>query len=78
MQDYDAELHLLGVLASQVFLSQNTTVAEAIRAIKQDIVRSLTARFEMHWDSLVEEEYGSPDGNYLIIFIYFILEISER
>lgn len=62
MKDCDVELHLLGVLASQVFLSQKTTVAEAVNAVKQDIVRSLAARFEMHWDSLVEEEYGSPEG----------------
>lgn len=62
LSDCDVELQLLGVLASHVFLSHKSTVAEAISAVKHDIIRSLTARFEMHWDSLVEEEYGSPEG----------------
>lgn len=31
-------------------------------AVRQDIVRSLASRLEMHWDSLIEEESGSPEG----------------
>ncbi|KAK6617530.1 hypothetical protein RUM44_005118 [Polyplax serrata] len=61
LKDCDVELHLMGVLASQILISQKTTVAEAISAIKQDIIRSLMVRFEMHWDSLVEEQYSSPE-----------------
>lgn len=58
----------MGVLASQILISQKTTVAEAISAIKQDIIRSLMVRFEMHWDSLVEEEYSSPEGITQVIY----------
>jgi hypothetical protein len=32
------------------------------QAVKQDIVRSLASRLELHWDSLIEEEQGSPEG----------------
>lgn len=32
------------------------------QAVKQDIVRSLASRLELHWDSLIEEEHGSPEG----------------
>ncbi|XP_039294154.1 uncharacterized protein LOC111048357 [Nilaparvata lugens] len=31
------------------------------RAIKEDIMRSLSSRLEMHWDTLVDDEVGSPD-----------------
>jgi hypothetical protein len=34
----------------------------ASQAVKQDIVRSLASRLELHWDSLIEEEHGSPEG----------------
>lgn len=61
IKNCDVELQLLGVLGSQVFLHQRATIFEAINAVKQDIVRSLAARLEMHWDSLVEEECGSPE-----------------
>jgi hypothetical protein len=32
------------------------------QAVKEDIVRSLASRLELHWDSLIEEEHGSPEG----------------
>jgi hypothetical protein len=34
------------------------------QAVKQDIVRSLASRLELHWDSLIEEEQGSPEGTF--------------
>lgn len=37
-------------------------------AVKQDIVRSLASRLEMHWDSLIEEENGSPEGKLMRFF----------
>lgn len=30
--------------------------------MKEDVIRSFAARVEMHCDSLVEEEIGSPEG----------------
>ncbi|XP_069669033.1 protein odr-4 homolog [Periplaneta americana] len=55
------EMNFLGNLASRVFLHQKATVLEAEQAVKQDIVRSLASRLELHWDSLIEEEQGSPE-----------------
>lgn len=38
--------------------------------MKEDIIRSFAARIEMHCDSLVEEEIGSPDG-WFTSFIHY-------
>ncbi|KAL0271848.1 UNVERIFIED_CONTAM: hypothetical protein PYX00_008814 [Menopon gallinae] len=59
--DCDVKLNIMGVLRSQVFLGSKVTFEEAVAAVKQDIARSLSARMELHWDSLIEEEYGSPE-----------------
>ncbi|GFG31428.1 hypothetical protein Cfor_09276 [Coptotermes formosanus] len=59
--DCCGEMNFLGNLASRVFLHQKATVQEAEEAVKQDIVRSLASRLELHWDSLIEEEQGSPE-----------------
>ncbi|XP_054262969.1 protein odr-4 homolog [Macrosteles quadrilineatus] len=55
------EMNCTGVLASRVFVHQKATVLEALKAVKEDIIRSFAARVEMHCDSLVEEEIGSPE-----------------
>lgn len=55
------DMHFNGQLAVRVFLHQKATIAEATQAVKEDIIRSLAARFEMHWDSLIEEEAMSPE-----------------
>ncbi len=34
-----------------------------VQAVKQDFIRSLTARLQMHADSLVEDEPSPPEGN---------------
>lgn len=57
----NGDMHFTGQLASRVFLNQKATIGEATKAIKEDIVRSLAARLEMHSDSLIEEEYMSPE-----------------
>ncbi|XP_050445617.1 protein odr-4 homolog isoform X1 [Cataglyphis hispanica] len=58
-----ASIRLIGQLVSRTFLHQKASIAEANMAVKQDIVRSLASRLEMHWDSLIEEENGSPEEN---------------
>ncbi|CAL1676002.1 unnamed protein product [Lasius platythorax] len=58
-----ASIRLIGQLVSRTFLHQKASIAEANMAVKQDIVRSLGSRLEMHWDSLIEEESGSPEEN---------------
>ncbi|EFN83762.1 protein odr-4 homolog [Harpegnathos saltator] len=58
-----ASIRLIGQLVSKTFVHQKASIAEANMAVRQDIVRSLASRLEMHWDSLIEEENGSPEEN---------------
>ncbi|KYN15149.1 PREDICTED: protein odr-4 homolog [Trachymyrmex cornetzi] len=58
-----ASIRLIGQLVSRTFVHQRASIAEANTAVKEDIVRSLASRLEMHWDSLIEEENGSPEEN---------------
>lgn len=39
-----------------------------LQAVKQDIIRSLASRLELHWDSLLEEEQGTPEGMLLHVY----------
>ena len=57
-----ASIRLIGQLVSRTFVHQRASIAEANTAVKEDIVRSLASRLEMHWDSLIEEENDSPEG----------------
>jgi hypothetical protein len=66
----DATMRLMGQLVSKIALHEKSTIEEATNAIKQDILRSLASRLELHWDSVIEEESGSPEG---IIKLHFIL-----
>ncbi|RZF41642.1 hypothetical protein LSTR_LSTR008077 [Laodelphax striatellus] len=59
--DTTGELRCVGSLSCRVYLHQKASVEEAVKAIKEDIIRSLSSRLEMHWDSLVEDEVESPD-----------------
>lgn len=61
-----ASLRLIGQLVSRTFVNQHSTVGEAADAIRQDIMRSMASRLEMHWDSLIEEENGLPEGKPLL------------
>uniref|UniRef100_A0A8D8QVM7 Protein odr-4 homolog n=1 Tax=Cacopsylla melanoneura TaxID=428564 RepID=A0A8D8QVM7_9HEMI len=45
-----------GILGSNVYLNEEATVDDAILAVKNDILRSLSSRTEMHLDSLLEGE----------------------
>ncbi|XP_015605867.1 protein odr-4 homolog [Cephus cinctus] len=58
-----ASMRLVGQLVSRTFVHQKASIEEATTALKQDIMRSLASRLEMHWDSLIEEENGSPEEN---------------
>lgn len=58
-------IRITGQIVCKLWLHPKATVGFASQAVMQDIVRSLAARLEMHWDSLTEEEHGSPEGNNL-------------
>jgi len=55
------QIRLTGHVASKLWLHPKATVNDASQAVIQDIARSLAARLEMHWDSLIGEEHGSPE-----------------
>ncbi|XP_034939965.1 protein odr-4 homolog [Chelonus insularis] len=62
-EHFSASIRLLGQLSSRTFVHQSSTIGDATNAIKQDIMRSMASRLEMHWDSLIEEENALPEDN---------------
>lgn len=62
--DCGGHIRITGQIVCKLWLHPKATVGFASQAVKQDLVRSLAARLEMHWDSLTEEEHGSPEGIY--------------
>ncbi|XP_066260013.1 protein odr-4 homolog [Euwallacea similis] len=50
------QIRVVGEVVSKFWISSKGTFREAMRAVKEDIMRSLSTRMEMHWDSLTEEE----------------------
>lgn len=71
-------MRLVGQLVSRVALHQKATIKEATDAIKQDILRTLVSRLELHWDSVIEEENGSPEGILLNLFITLLLKVFSN
>lgn len=63
--DCGGHIRITGQIVCKLWLHPKATVGFATEAVIQDIVRSLAARLEMHFDSLTEEEHGSPEGNFL-------------
>lgn len=57
-----ASMRLLGQIYSRTFVHQKSTASQVTKSVKEDIIRSLASRLQMHWDSLIEEENGSPEG----------------
>ena len=55
MSEAGSRLRLSGRMALRVFLHPEATVLEAVEAIKEDIMRTVKARLEIHTDSLVGE-----------------------
>ncbi|XP_057671776.1 protein odr-4 homolog [Diorhabda carinulata] len=60
--DTCGNIQLVGKVACKLWLQPKLTINEAADAVREDILRSLAARLEMHWDSLTEEE-NSEDIN---------------
>lgn len=52
------QIRIIGEVASKLWLNPKTTISEVEQAIKEDIMRSLSGRVDMHWDSLTDEELG--------------------
>ena len=54
--DSGSRLRFGGKMCVRVYMRPRSTIKEASNAVKEDILRSLRARLEMHCDSLVGEE----------------------
>jgi hypothetical protein len=52
------QIRIFGHVVSKLWLNPKISINVASEAVMQDIMRSLTTRLEMHWDSLTEEEHG--------------------
>lgn len=59
----DGSIHFSGVVSSSIFMYPKATVAEAITAVKEDIIRSLASRFTMHCDALIDDNL-LPEGKW--------------
>lgn len=68
----DGSIHFSGVVSSSIFMYPKATVSEAISAVKQDIIRSLAARFTMHCDALIDDNL-LPEGIVKHFISYLIL-----
>jgi len=55
-EEAESRLKLGGRMCVRVYMRPKATIKETSNAIKEDILRSLRARLEMHCDSLVGEE----------------------
>nr|CAG4637996.1 EOG090X0BI6 [Chydorus sphaericus] len=61
-QECSSDLRFGGQMCIKAYLHGKATVREACQVIKEDILRSLWARCDMHCDSLIgEEQRGQPD-----------------
>ncbi|CAH0774012.1 unnamed protein product [Bemisia tabaci] len=61
------ELKCSGVLESHIYVHEKGTVGDGIKILKEDILRSLFSRLEMHYETLIEEEAAATptDGTVL-------------
>ncbi|CAG9864393.1 unnamed protein product [Phyllotreta striolata] len=56
VSDCEGNFRLIGKVVSNLWMQPKMTVSEISTAVKEDILRSLFSRLELHWDSLIEGE----------------------
>lgn len=61
--EVSSRMRLSGRMAIRAYLHPRATVGEATQAVKEDLLRSLNARCDMHCDSLVGEEMGGASDD---------------
>lgn len=61
-----SELRFNGILASRTFLHEKATAEDAVKAVKDDFVRSLASRLEMHWQTVEEPEAFDEKSKYFL------------
>lgn len=68
-----SQIRILGQVVCKLWLNPKASIQMASEAIMQDIMRSLSTRLDMHWDSLTEEEHGEG----IFVYIYTIIQIGN-
>jgi len=62
-QECSSDLRFGGQMCIKSYIHGKASVGEACQVVKEDILRSLWARCDMHSDSLIgDEQRGQPDG----------------
>jgi len=61
VQDSGSRLILSGKMTLRVYLHPEATVLEAVEAIKEDLMRTISARLDIHCDSLVGDDTKGTD-----------------
>ena len=69
-----SRLRLSGKMTVRVYMHPEATVLEAIEAVKEDILRTISARLDIHCDSLVgDETKGTEQPNVSDLFKYVVV-----
>ncbi|XP_063917965.1 protein odr-4 homolog isoform X2 [Zophobas morio] len=58
ISDSGNQIRIFGNVVSKLWLNPKLSISGASESVMQDILRSMSTRLEMHWDSLTEEEHG--------------------
>lgn len=61
IQSFDGTMKFDGIISCNIFVHPKNTFAEAEAFIKEDIIRSLMSRIQIHCDSLVQAEGAVQD-----------------
>lgn len=63
IKDIKSQIKVVGQITSTVWMNPRASYKMASNAIVEDILRSLSTRLEMHWDSLIEEEHREDSNS---------------
>jgi len=67
ISEVKAKMQIMGRMCARAFVHQNATVEQAIKALKEDILRTFKGRLDMHCDSLVGDEMRGTDDELPIL-----------
>lgn len=75
-KEKSSEIQLCGALGSRVFIHEKSTAEDAVKAVREDLLRTLASRLEMHWQTFEESE-GKSRIRCLPRRVFFTPENSE-
>ncbi|CAL8140933.1 unnamed protein product [Orchesella dallaii] len=60
--DFVSHLHMKGKIAAVAFVKDGDSTLQIVQMLRQDILRSMASRMEMHCESLIDEESNGVTG----------------